>query len=139
MKGVSNVLARCGWDRKHAIGLQTELVHTKASVALNTTATFPGYYMYAEADGNLFQGNNALLRTKATLGAGTQRCLSFWYYMWGQTMGNLNVNIVNTNYQVIRQAWSSEYGPLSNAVFICGRTSVSCVCSTETRASSTRD
>ena len=68
--------------------------------------------MYAEADGthgSLFSGNNAYLRTVNTLGSGVQRCLSFWYYMYGQNMGTLNVKILNPNYQLIRQVWSSEY------------------------------
>ena len=68
---------------------------------------FVGRYMYAEADGNLFQGNNAYLRTVSTLSSGVQRCLSFWYYMWGQNMGSLNVKILNTNYQQLRQVWTS--------------------------------
>ena len=67
-----------------------------------------GSYMYAEADGNLFQGNTALLRTVNSLQSGVQRCLSFWYFMYGSTMGSLNVNIMNTNYQLIRSAWSSK-------------------------------
>ena len=52
--------------------------------------TIPGNYLYVEASSPAQEGDKARLLSKqfpATAG----RCLSFWYHMYGESTGTLNV------------------------------------------------
>ena len=51
---------------------------------------FKGYYMYIEASSPTEQGDNAKL-VLSLPGNGELGCLSFYYHMYGDSMGTLNV------------------------------------------------
>ena len=51
---------------------------------------FKGYYMYIEASSPRKQGDNAKL-VLSLPGNGKLGCLSFYYHMYGDNMGTLNV------------------------------------------------
>ena len=46
--------------------------------------------MYIETSAPRRPNDNAILQS-ATFGANTQQCLHFWYFMFGNTIGSLNV------------------------------------------------
>ncbi|EDV21956.1 uncharacterized protein TRIADDRAFT_59472 [Trichoplax adhaerens] len=55
----------------------------------HTLGTPQGYYAFMNAD-NLRPGNKARLMSEV-FPASSGRCLTFWYFMYGQNMGSLNV------------------------------------------------
>ena len=56
------------------------------------TSRFTGKYAYIETSSPRGQGDNALL-VKSGLSFRTKKCLSFYYHMYGATMGTLNVYV----------------------------------------------
>ena len=54
-----------------------------------------GKYVYIETSSPRVQGDNAKL-VKSGLSFSTIKCLSFYYHMYGSTMGTLNVYVGNT-------------------------------------------
>ncbi|XP_047128245.1 MAM and LDL-receptor class A domain-containing protein 1 isoform X1 [Hydra vulgaris] len=78
----------------------------------NTFGTAAGYYMYIETSTPQTKGHKAWLKSpnySATIG----RCLSFWYHMYGQDIGTLNV-LINQNGSRSAPIWtlSGEQGGL---------------------------
>nr|XP_054757011.1 MAM and LDL-receptor class A domain-containing protein 1-like [Lytechinus pictus] len=67
----------------------------------HTQGTATGYYIYTEASG--FFNNIARLESELIPATSGQLCLDFWYHMWGQDMGTLNVysKVGNTLGQVL--------------------------------------
>ena len=51
---------------------------------------FTGYYMYIETSSPRVAGDNAKLELSVS-GNGELSCLEFYYHMYGDTMGTLNV------------------------------------------------
>lgn len=58
----------------------------------HTTGSNKGTYMYIEASSPRLQGDNASLLSER-LPANQTVCLEFWYYMYGDGIGNLTVNL----------------------------------------------
>ena len=56
---------------------------------------FTGYYMYIETSSPRVAGDNAKLEISVS-GKGELSCLEFYYHMYGDTMGTLNVFSGNT-------------------------------------------
>ena len=56
---------------------------------------FIGYYMYIETSFPRSAGDNAKLKL-SLYGNGQVSCLTFYYHMYGDTMGTLNVFSGNT-------------------------------------------
>ena len=56
---------------------------------------FTGYYMYIETSSPRMAGDNAKLEISVS-GKGELSCLEFYYHMYGDTMGTLNVFSGNT-------------------------------------------
>ncbi|XP_025084894.1 MAM and LDL-receptor class A domain-containing protein 2-like isoform X1 [Pomacea canaliculata] len=72
-------------------------------------ATGAGYYAYIETSPPTRPGDSAVLQTPwlpPTDSAGY--CLTFWYYMFGSTMGNLTLNLMTP--QGVQTFWS-KHGP----------------------------
>ena len=58
----------------------------------NYLIPFLGKYAYIETSSPRVQGDNARL-VKSGLSFNTKKCLSFYYHMYGTTMGTLNVYV----------------------------------------------
>ncbi|XP_022097778.1 MAM and LDL-receptor class A domain-containing protein 1-like isoform X1 [Acanthaster planci] len=73
----------------------------------HTTNSDNGFYIYFEASvSSLAQGDNAILVSQH-MPASNQSCLSFWYHMYGSTIGDLNVYTKDNNL-VQTQIWSKS-------------------------------
>nr|XP_014344169.1 PREDICTED: MAM and LDL-receptor class A domain-containing protein 1-like [Latimeria chalumnae] len=72
----------------------------------HTTNTATGYYLYLETSSPHLPGNKAIISTPA-YPAGGDRCLQFWYHMYGAGIGRLNVykhdTIANTSSLLFHQ------------------------------------
>lgn len=60
--------------------------------SLFLTGTTAGWYIYAESSGGS-NGDRALLSTTRIGQTGPQCVLSFWYHMYGQSVGTLSVKL----------------------------------------------
>ncbi|XP_033751988.1 MAM and LDL-receptor class A domain-containing protein 1-like [Pecten maximus] len=107
------------WTRKN---LATTSRYTGPSND-HTYGTSAGHYMYIEASSPRHRGDSARLMTPV-FSPSSQQCLSFWFHMYGNTMGTLNVyavqNSSNSNYGAPiwtlsgnqGNVWLQEYVPL---------------------------
>ncbi|XP_033751986.1 MAM and LDL-receptor class A domain-containing protein 1-like [Pecten maximus] len=77
----------------------------------HTYATTAGHYMYTETSAPRVQGDKANLRSPS-YPASQQKCLTFWYHMYGQDIGTLNIYISTYN-QLGNSVWSL-YGNQGN-------------------------
>ncbi|XP_070567019.1 MAM and LDL-receptor class A domain-containing protein 2-like [Ptychodera flava] len=62
----------------------------------HTTGTDQGYYIYIEAT-NQDPGDKARLISAQVPSMSGERCLQFWYHMYGSSVGELNVYVRNIN------------------------------------------
>ena len=51
-----------------------------------------GYYAYIESSGARVNGDNARLES-LTMNPSQSYCLTFWYHLYGNSIGNINVRI----------------------------------------------
>lgn len=75
--------------------ISIELIHyeftEKTTMTVMLYCKFPiGHYMYTETSSPRKQGDKARLASK-TYPATNGMCLSFWYHMYGNSIGTLNV------------------------------------------------
>lgn len=70
----------------------------------HTTGTANGQYAYIETLGVHSYGDNALLLS-APLPATNTGCIQFWYYMYGDSVGNLTVYTKPTNTGIRHLVW----------------------------------
>ena len=68
---------------------QTNLDHVAVTGSLYFIVS--GYYMYIETSSPRVQGDNALLSKGISLSG--RSCLSFYYHMYGSSMGTLKVRV----------------------------------------------
>ena len=58
---------------------------------------FPGYYLYIEASSPRRQGDLARISTPQYQATTGSMCLQFWYHMWGQNMGSLQIFVQDSS------------------------------------------
>ncbi|XP_031562135.1 uncharacterized protein LOC116297953 [Actinia tenebrosa] len=77
----------------------------------HTSPDGSGYYIYLEASG-VAVGSKAVLRSAEQTGSNDQKCLTFYYHMYGSTMGALNVKLktVSTGETTILTSLSGNSG-----------------------------
>ena len=80
-----------------------DLITSIASFVISlvlTTGPLQGYYMYIEASLPRISGDKAILKSPAMSAEG-QCTLNFWYTMYGNTIGDLNVHLINETGQFV--------------------------------------
>lgn len=84
-KGVKNLINRGdkNWVRKSG--------STPTQKTGPSSAHTGEYYVYFETSKPVTQGQTAVYVTRKSYTGSTALCIDFWYYMYGQTMGSLNV------------------------------------------------
>ncbi|XP_025085529.1 MAM and LDL-receptor class A domain-containing protein 1-like [Pomacea canaliculata] len=91
------------WLRRQG---STPTAHTGPS---GDHSTGVGYYAYIETSPPTRPGDSAVLHTPWLLPTDSAGfCLTFWYYMFGSTMGNLTLNLMTP--QGVQTFWS-KHGP----------------------------
>ena len=77
----------------HAKYSKQKFIYTKIKLYI-VLSILSGNYVYIEASYPR-QGDNAIL-VKSGLLFGSKKCLSFYYHMYGSSMGTLNVRVGNS-------------------------------------------
>ena len=76
-------------------------------VTINTYSLGNGYYIYIETSSPRVLGDVARLISPSILPSSTPVWLTFWYHMYGNTIGTLNVSSLSGNSDSPDLLWSN--------------------------------
>ena len=69
--------------------------------------SYPGHYLYIESSYPARFGYKSQLMSKS-FEPTEERCLSWWYNMYGKTVGSLNVYLINSHLGTRTRLWSKS-------------------------------